>query len=62
MWRSTDGQTWSDPEWQTTFSGGESTGRGVIAGTAVVVGGRVSGLEYRDDLDARLALLRGRAR
>jgi len=38
LWRSTDGLTWSDPEWQTTFSGGESTGVGVIAGTAVLVG------------------------
>ncbi len=38
VWRSTDGINWSDPEWQTTFSGGQITGVAVTGNSAIVVG------------------------
>ena len=38
VWRSADGQTWSDPEWQTTFSGGQITGVAVTDNRAIIVG------------------------
>jgi hypothetical protein len=38
LWRSSDGQTWGEHEWQTTFSGGESTGVAVTDDRAIVVG------------------------
>jgi hypothetical protein len=38
LWRSTDGLTWTDPEWQTTFSGGEITGVTLTDALAIAVG------------------------
>jgi hypothetical protein len=38
LWRSTDGQTWTDPEWQTTFSGGEIDGVALTDQRAIAVG------------------------
>ncbi len=38
VWRSTDGLSWSDPEWQTTFSGGQITGVVLTDKDAVIVG------------------------
>jgi hypothetical protein len=38
LWRSTDGTTWTDPEWQTTFSGGQITGVALTPERAIAVG------------------------
>jgi len=38
LWRSSDGLTWTDPEWQTTFSGGEITGVALTDALAIAVG------------------------
>jgi len=38
VFRSADGQTWSDSEWQTTFSGGQASGVAVTGDRAVIVG------------------------
>ena len=38
LWRSSDGLTWTDPEWQTTFSGGEMTGVALTNDLAIAVG------------------------
>jgi hypothetical protein len=38
IWRSADALTWSDPEWQTTFSGGQVTGVALTENEAIAVG------------------------
>lgn len=38
IWTSADGVTWSDPTWETSFSGGEVDGVGIVGDNAVAVG------------------------